>query len=230
MSTSFALGRSSPLLSQQRGTSFRQAPFTLRNNGRPNSSAAAQIGRCPRQNQNSSRSSVRCLGVKKQIPIFPLSVVALPHAVVPLMIFEARWVDSGCGSAFAGVCHMCVVPQAGITRQGWFRDRKLQPLCHNLAGNFSCAVQTAIDPLADHRMHGWCHSVALLQLRPTVFEQPTRHMAEPVSCSNTHDYTVQCTAPSPQHCSSARHFRRCSRLAAQKPAVLHPLSCALRFP
>jgi Lon protease-like protein len=31
-------------------------------------------------------------GTKKQIPIFPLNVVALPAAVVPLMIFEARWV------------------------------------------------------------------------------------------------------------------------------------------
>eukprot|EP00878_Enallax_costatus_P005223 GHUV01005489.1.p1 GENE.GHUV01005489.1~~GHUV01005489.1.p1 ORF type:complete len:347 (+),score=73.03 GHUV01005489.1:210-1250(+) len=29
--------------------------------------------------------------VRKQLPIFPLGVVAMPHAVVPLMIFEARY-------------------------------------------------------------------------------------------------------------------------------------------
>lgn len=34
---------------------------------------------------------VQCFaGVRKTIPIFPLNVVALPAATVPLMIFEAR--------------------------------------------------------------------------------------------------------------------------------------------
>lgn len=155
MATSFAPGRSSPLLSQQqRGTSFRQAPFTLRSNGRPNSSAAAQIGQCPRQNQNSSRSSVRCLGVRKQIPIFPLSVVALPHAVVPLMIFEARWVDSGCWSAFVGMCCMCVVPLPGISRQGWFRDRRLSACLHQSGRQLLYKAHRTIVSLADHD-HAW---------------------------------------------------------------------------
>lgn len=41
--------------------------------------------------QQQHRSDVRChAAVRKQLPIFPLNVVALPHAVVPLMIFEAR--------------------------------------------------------------------------------------------------------------------------------------------
>jgi Lon protease-like protein len=31
-------------------------------------------------------------GDRKQLPIFPLNVVAMPHAVMPLMIFEARLV------------------------------------------------------------------------------------------------------------------------------------------
>eukprot|EP00775_Hariotina_reticulata_P008862 gene8862-9041_t len=30
-------------------------------------------------------------GDRKQLPIFPLNVVAMPHAVMPLMIFEARY-------------------------------------------------------------------------------------------------------------------------------------------
>lgn len=40
-------------------------------------------------------------GQRKELPIFPLNVVALPHAVVPLMIFEAR-----CGPAVSWVQHM----------------------------------------------------------------------------------------------------------------------------
>lgn len=41
---------------------------------------------------NNSRRSLQCFAAakRKQLPIFPLNVVALPHAVVPLMIFEAR--------------------------------------------------------------------------------------------------------------------------------------------
>ena len=38
-------------------------------------------------------SSVKCraeLRVRRTLPIFPLNVVALPAATVPLMIFEAR--------------------------------------------------------------------------------------------------------------------------------------------
>ncbi len=34
--------------------------------------------------------------VKQQLPIFVLGLVAFPHAVVPLMIFEPRWVSTAC--------------------------------------------------------------------------------------------------------------------------------------
>lgn len=48
-----------------------------------------RLQRHPRHMCHASSSSQE--PVRKQMPIFPLGVVAMPHAVVPLMIFEARW-------------------------------------------------------------------------------------------------------------------------------------------
>ncbi|GIL62171.1 hypothetical protein Vafri_16436 [Volvox africanus] len=49
-------------------------------------------GRAPaRLSRHSRLQCVAKAGTRKQLPIFPLNVVALPCATVPLMIFEARY-------------------------------------------------------------------------------------------------------------------------------------------
>jgi predicted lysophospholipase L1 biosynthesis ABC-type transport system permease subunit len=64
---------------------------------------------------------------RKQLPIFPLNVVALPHAVVPLMIFEARYayawlqMPSAAGvweliTHFGGTAHSVVALHAVASR------------------------------------------------------------------------------------------------------------------
>lgn len=44
-----------------------------------------------RHNSRQTRSVLARAAERKQLPIFPLNVVALPNAMVPLMIFEARY-------------------------------------------------------------------------------------------------------------------------------------------
>ncbi|GFR48354.1 hypothetical protein Agub_g10243 [Astrephomene gubernaculifera] len=58
------------------------------------SGAGVRTCRAALQRSCSRASRVQCVaraGVRKQIPIFPLNMVALPCATVPLMIFEARY-------------------------------------------------------------------------------------------------------------------------------------------
>lgn len=45
----------------------------------------------PRRSSVAARSSSPVGKTTREIPIFPLGVVALPHATVPLMIFEPRY-------------------------------------------------------------------------------------------------------------------------------------------
>jgi hypothetical protein len=42
------------------------------------------------QQHTPSRVQIRLQAVRKELPIFPLNVVALPCSPLPLMIFEAR--------------------------------------------------------------------------------------------------------------------------------------------
>ncbi|KAF8057912.1 Lonrf1 [Scenedesmus sp. PABB004] len=71
----------------------RAAGPAARGGGASGAAAAQQRGHTPPRRAARARV-VACraaAGEKKQLPIFPLSVVALPSATVPLMIFEARY-------------------------------------------------------------------------------------------------------------------------------------------
>lgn len=95
--------------------SAREVPYSLRSTMSASASRLAARQQVPGAGKQSSRRSVLCLaGQRKQLPIFPLNVVALPHAVVPLMIFEARWVcvasamtQQGCGLHGHQACCCC---------------------------------------------------------------------------------------------------------------------------
>lgn len=58
--------------------------------------------------------------VRKQLPIFPLNVVALPYATVPLLVFEPRWVprsQGGSGAVRVRAPHLHAAPcKAGGAR------------------------------------------------------------------------------------------------------------------
>lgn len=73
----------------RQATATRSLPFGSHRNLHvvPNA-VARQVASSREQIQ---RRSVLAAAQRKQLPIFPLNVVALPHAVVPLMIFEARY-------------------------------------------------------------------------------------------------------------------------------------------
>lgn len=125
-----AAARSAPRADPQSTSALQQPSYA------PSRSAApSRRGVCARAELGASSSGSSSSGAKggrkRQLPIFPLSVVALPHCQVPLMIFEARYrvlfstlldsmpgVDEGlvqkdspfCGSREFG---MCFVDQEG---------------------------------------------------------------------------------------------------------------------
>ena len=49
----------------------------------------AALSRAPRARRVAVRAAAA--GSRQELPIFPLGVVALPHATGPLMIFEPWW-------------------------------------------------------------------------------------------------------------------------------------------